>query len=372
VETSGVTPHVGVKDADLAALAARPGPFATVYLTTDSEIANAAQRSEQRWKTLRAELVGQGAPEEVLSVIDPLVADAHRHGQCLSVVVPAGADPVVDHQPEPPRHDVGRWGPLPVLGPLIEWRQSAVPHVVVLTDRQGADLLGFRREGPDLLREVTGDDDPIRKSAPGGWSQRRYQQRAENTWEHNAANVADDVVELVDKIGAQLVVVAGDVRAVPLLREQLPGRVDDLVRVVDGGRSPDGSTDAVAAEATRLAATVVAAETRRLLEKFREERGQHDRAADGADATIAALNETRVEVLLVPGDVADAPPAVFGPDPVPVSRSARSLRDLGVDQPREAPLVDVLIRAALGTGAGVRVVPSHAAPTDGIGALLRW
>ena len=31
---------------------------------------------------------------------------------------------------------------------------------------------------------------PITKIAAGGWSQRRYQQRAENTWEDNARDVA--------------------------------------------------------------------------------------------------------------------------------------------------------------------------------------
>jgi hypothetical protein len=43
-----------------------------------------------------------------------------------------------------------------------------------------------------------------------------------------------------------------------------------------------------------------------------------------------------------------------------------------VDHPVEAPLVDVLVRAALGTSAGVRLVPADRAPTDGVGAVLRW
>ena len=48
-------------------------------------------------------------------------------------------------------------------------------------------------------------------------------------------------------------------------------------------------------------------------------------------------------------------------------------RGLGVDEPVEGRLVDVAVRAALGTGAGIRVVPPGAAgPTDGMGAVLRW
>src|SRR5439155_3675559 len=118
-----------------------------------------------------------------------------------------------------------------------------------------------------------------------GWSQRRYQQRAENSWEENARDVAASLTDLVGEIGARLVVVAGDGRAVQLLRQHLDRSVDQLVEVVDGGRSPDGSSDAIAEAATRLAASAAAADTRAVLERFREERGQHDHAADGAPAT---------------------------------------------------------------------------------------
>ncbi len=33
--------------------------------------------------------------------------------------------------------------------------------------------------------QVEGETEYIRRGAPGGWSQKRFQQRAENTWEHN-------------------------------------------------------------------------------------------------------------------------------------------------------------------------------------------
>ena len=372
METSGPIPALAVAPAQVAKLLERPGPFLTVYLTTDAEIENAAQRSEQRWKTLRADLLAEGVPEKLLEPIDPLVSDAHLHGQCLTVVVAADGTRHVEHQPHVPDHDVGRWGPLPVLAPLLEWHQQSVPHIVVLTDRRGADLIGFRREGPDVIREAGGHEDPIARSKPGGWSQRRYQERAENSWDANAKEVAAALTLMVSALEALLVVVAGDVRATQLLRDNLDRDVDELVRVVDGGRSPDGSEDSVASEATRLAATVVAADTRTVLERFREERGRHERAADGPVATIEALNESRVEVLLVPGDIDQPESAWFGPDPLPIALSPETLHEVGVESPQHGPLTDVLIRAALGTGAGVRIVPRASAPENGIGALLRW
>jgi hypothetical protein len=45
---------------------------------------------------------------------------------------------------------------------------------------------------------------------------------------------------------------------------------------------------------------------------------------------------------------------------------------MAVDEPRQGRLVDVAIRAAIGTGAGVWIVPRSGGPTDGVGAVLRW
>ncbi len=50
------------------------------------------------------------------------------------------------------------------------------------------------------------------------------------------------------------------------------------------------------------------------------------------------------------------------------------MRDLQTDDVREGPLVDVLLRAAIGTGADARLVPAEMAeaPQQGVGALLRY
>jgi hypothetical protein len=80
-----------------------------------------------------------------------------------------------------------------------------------------------------------------------------------------------------------------------------------------------------------------------------------------------------VDVLLVaPDDPADARTAWFGPDPTVIAASADDLRGLGVGTPTEGRLVDVAERAALATGATIRVVQPGAALAGGIGAILRW
>jgi hypothetical protein len=59
---------------------------------------------------------------------------------------------------------------------------------------------------------------------------------------------------------------------------------------------------------------------------------------------------------------------------VHVGGSRAQLEAMGVPAGdiKQGRLADVAIRAALGTGAGVRVVPEHGGPAEGVGALLRW
>ena len=373
MERSGRTPQVAADTSDLAGLVTAAGPFLTLQLTTEADVENAAQLSEQRWKAVRDAAAAQGAPEEVLAAVDPIVPDAHLEGQGLAVA--AGADGVlhVEHGPRPPDRDLVRWAPLPSLLPVVAWRQASAGYVTVLADRKGADLTGYRREAPHVHREAGGDEYPIRKPNAGGWSPRRYQERAEHTWEANAADVADQVAKLARRVDARLIVAAGDERAVTLLQEALPAELAGRVQVVSGGRSQDGSEHSFQ-EAARVAVELaVNADEEALLETFREERGQDDRAAEGARAVLSALAMAAVDVLLVsPDDPEDARTAWFGPEPTQLAVSAEDLRGLGVAEPVEGRLVDVAVRAALGRGAGIRVVQPGAGLDGGVGAILRW
>src|SRR5215210_1029455 len=126
------------------------------------------------------------------------------------------------------------------------------PYVVVLIDRTGADLFGIRRGSRKLHAEVEGEHDELRKVGPGGWSQHRYQQRAEDSWEQNAEQVASAVERLVVQVQPAFIAVAGDIRAAALLREALPKEVDDLVDVIAGERPWDGKGDPIPEEVHEL------------------------------------------------------------------------------------------------------------------------
>jgi peptide subunit release factor 1 (eRF1) len=375
METSGEHLPVGVHAAEVRALAEQPGPMVSVYLNTPGDLDHAAQFADLHWHDLRRELASRGADPEALEHVTPVVGPAHELGPALAAFATAGGLLHVEHGPEPLPGDVGRWDRLPVLGPLLRWRQDSVPYVVVLTDRRGADIAAFGVGPAEEHVDVDPDPDdsePIRKIKPGGWRQRKIQQRAERTWESHAHEVADAVRGVSDDIGAQVIVVGGDVRAVELLEAHLPDRLLLRLHEISGGRAPGVDTERMQSEVRRWVRDAAARTTVAALEKFREESGQDDRAADGVDATLAALSESRVDVLLVHDDPDDERRAWSGPDPTPVVATPELLEGLGITEAEPGRLVDVAIRAALGTGAGVRLVPKAGGPSDGLGAILRW
>ncbi len=157
--------------------------------------------------------------------LDPgLVALARLEGPVVAVYCSPEVDEVVAITgPEEEGGDWAAWDRLPRLAPVIRWHQATPPALLVAIDRTGADLVSGGRARQPVLESVTDDEHPyIRKIQPGGWSQRRYQQRAENSWRAVAGEVADRVTGHVEANGARLVVVAGDVRAVQQLRDLLP------------------------------------------------------------------------------------------------------------------------------------------------------
>ena len=66
-----------------------------------------------------------------------------------------------------------------------------------------------------------------RRNSMGGWSQARYQRRAENFHLHHVKEVVDTLDRIVRADNIQHVIVAGDDVVVPLLEEQLPQHLTD-------------------------------------------------------------------------------------------------------------------------------------------------
>ena len=367
--------------AEIAQVFQADGPFTSVYMHTEGDVEQAADRIALRWKNLRGAMLAAGVPERTVAAIDPLVEGSHMAGATLAVIAAVDGPRYSANLPDPPpRETLLRHGALPDVLPLLETGQAAVAHVAVLTDRTGADMAARVADDVARTERVSGRVTPhLHKPQAGGWSQPRFHHRAEAIWESNAQEVADALTRLVDQVRPRFVAAAGDVRALQLLQEQAPKRVRELLTVVGGEH---GSLEAVFAEADKLVAAAVEADNRALVDRFAEELGQaaagaDSRAVEGAAATLAALGRGQVETLLLTGlFLDDERTAWFGPAPTDVGADRDVLAGLGVPDPVEGRLVDVAVRAALGTGAGVRVLEaddrSRHAPAEGLGALLRF
>jgi hypothetical protein len=358
---------------DLRALARHHGPFLSVHLPCGRPAPDTAERLALTWRGHRREAAEAGAPEGVLRIVDQVVdGSPQRHGMGVSVVATPHARPVVDHLPVPPAVEAVTWERVPSLLPLIEARQTVRPHVVALVDRAGADLLVRRSgegDGDGDTREVEGDDYPLRKVAGGGWSHRRFQQRAEDTWHRNMSEVADELSTQAHRVGAVLVAVGGDQRAVTILHEAVPEDVRDLLTPIDVTRAADGTADDLDGEVERVLRDRLAADLSNAVESYRQELGQRDRATAGPADTFAALRSARVTTLLTTVD-GDHRAAWVARDHRQVALSPEDLPAGGERWP--VRLVDAAVAGALASGADVRVVPADVAPPDGIGALLRW
>ena len=238
---------------DLKDVANESDWFVTITIPTPSNLDDARARFELEWRNARRQF-SDGWDDDELAQLDELVGGL-RHGDSASLVIVHArhGSTLIEVLDEPVSASTVHEGPLPRWATVIEARQRVIAHVVVEADRAGADLTAF--DGGNVLatETVEGATVHIHRGHPGGWSQHRFQQRAENTWEDNARQVADAITTLANKVDAQLIAVAGDIRAQTFILESLPADIADITVRIDAG-SPAGIAD----EVVRLLSTIVA------------------------------------------------------------------------------------------------------------------
>ena len=386
----------------LRPLEERPGPYASVYVTTERDAEDAACAVALRWRATRDQLSAAGADEATLDAVEDVVTDPGRAAPGRAVFASGGQVAYTEGLPTPPIRERATWSPLPEAAPLLAQRAELLPHVRVLIDRKGADItdVGPRRERRQ--REDPGHG-PVQRVKEGGWSQEHYQRSAMEAWKQNAKEVADTVAEAAAAVGAEMIIIGGDVRARGLLFDSLGEREKARAVIAEHGGARTGGTDeqAWAQETRRLIAERRAARHGRELAEFREGHGRGD-AVDGLGDVAAALRAGQARVVLIARGTADAGPDSspdtdqaaspqagseagpagadgvsghlwYGPEPTQLAATQEELRDLGIPEPRRERASSVLIRAAAGTQAEVDVIdPGELALADGAGALLRF
>jgi len=218
----------------------------------------------------------------------------------------------------------------------------------------------------------------VHRTSTADWSERHFQLRVENTWEHNAAEIADALAVCQEETGADLLILVGDEREKRSVHERLPKRLHDRVVEAEhgaGSRLLDEDVERARSEHVRQRAE-------RELERFLAARvpGDDGRpAVEGVPALVEAAREHRIDELLIRPDGPDAHREVWiGEDPDQLAVRRTDLKILGEQNSWPARADDALIRSAVATGApALSVTPADGAsgqdaPVGGLGALLRW
>jgi hypothetical protein len=351
---------------------------ASVYCSLDSltEIDGSVDRN-LRIQALADQLRPQGASDAVVNTVISEVAARPATPAIMAMFVDANGQ--VLHEALLTAVDIAdrvAFGVPADVRPLLQWHQNVPAHIVVVVDRVGADLTVNPGRGESIRTiTVTGPDDEITHSAPGGWaglSQSRFQNRAEDSWHHNAASVSAAVVEEAAVINAEVIVLVGDARAVNLVQEHLPAEHVWQVRTITGGRSADGSQASRADAVAEVLAQVAVEKDRWAVEQLREQTMKGGLGVEGARDTLAALAADRVAVLLVSDEIRPGI-AWFAESGTNVFADEEAARASG--QPVFAGgIAEVAVRSALLSGARVRVLSAgtEGMPADGIGAICRY
>lgn len=245
--------------------------------------------------------------------------------------------------------------PTPALRELVRAADDRPLYAVLLLDQREATLTIVAREQPQYELAVTASDYP-RRQMQGGWSQRRYQLRADERIEAFARTVAEESGRLLHGAGVELLVLAGDEQITTTLRSLLDHRTAAMV--IGSVRM---SVESSAADLIEAANPLVdAAEREReadAVRRLNEGAGPGGAAATGIDETLAALQAGQVMTLVMNADFAaegwgDYTLPVVGAGPVPHEHPAggnpANLVPIAVEQE--------VVRLALATADGLEIV----------------
>ncbi len=366
----------------------RPGPWATVYFGPLQSDESGAKRRELSVREACRTLEEEGADAATTEAVrDALLRIGPAEDPAGRVVFATGGEVVLSHRlSRPPQRQISCWAPLPRLTPLLELAGQDPVCLVAYIDRTGADFeLRGGAAGPRSAGQVEGEQHPVHRTASSDWSERHFQLKVENTWEHNAGEIAEALNAAYEESGADLVVLAGDPRERPAVHEKLSEAVRGVTTETEhGGRAAGSASPALEEAIEQARRRHTRHRVEEALDRFRAGRVGTDRpteAVEGIPALVEAAREHRIDTLLVRPDGPELDRDTWvGARPDQIAARRSDARTLGESDPTVVRADDALLRAAAVTAADVLVVPpadddgadATDIPTGGLGALLRW
>lgn len=250
-----------------------------------------------------------------------------------------------------------RFEATPRLYGLVRMIEDNPLYGVLLADQHDATLSFIARGHLSRQSQLLSNEWP-RKQQQGGWSQRRFQARADERVDAFARDIADETQKAMDRLGVETLIVAGGEVITSALNDAFHDSVKE--RIADTIRM-----EMVASEHEMIEATLpIAEEAERARESAAVERlqdrvGSGERGAAGMADTLRALQNGQVDELVVSDTFegtgwADYGMHVFGVGNLPTQHPLGG--DVG--DIVEIDLREEFVRLALATDADVEVIHS--------------
>jgi hypothetical protein len=361
-----------------------------------------------RWRAARESLGRDGADEATLRAIDEAVREAPAHPGPAELAVFASDGTVAFSRslPVTPLRQMASWSPQPHAADLLRGIDAVAtsgsreaPNALTSLSELGdtgeeirwvrADVDrtgGTVRSSDGTVVALRGEDEFITKvntmERDRIWSVPKFQRAAQVNWDRNSTDVARVISAAVERTDADVIVLAGDIRARQLVIERLPeilvGQVVEVEHEVSVRPHPESRVrsrrepevhDPVLDAATREAVgTVARGRHSDVLDRFHTGLS-HGNSVRGVEAVCAAARELRIDTLLLSAE----PSAVrVWVDPLSPTLLGTSKRDTGADSPAWEPADDALVGATAIAGAQSIVVEADRELVDGLGAILRY
>jgi hypothetical protein len=350
------------------------GPFASVYFEDSHDTQDAAAQLDLKWRSLRQQLEELGASESVTAAIEHAVMDLRPPIGRSGRGVVAGADGVVlnEHLLRPTAAPIVRVSELPYIVPIVEHGFQDLNYLLVTVDHTGADIT-VHVDGTLRTETVDGGGHPVHKAS--GAETAGYgdpQSRTDEAARKNLRAVAVRVEELLGDASAEAVFVVGEVRSRSDFLATLPHQVKALVVELQVGARHSGHDfdevqDAIEAELLKRRLAVIDDAAQRFAAEVGRQSGL---AAEGLGPVCSGLRQGAVETLII-GDIGEET-VVADDELTTIAPNADVLSEQGAAAARTLRADEALPMFAVSVGASLVRTDERLAPSDGVGAVLRY
>lgn len=364
----------------LAALEPSPFPVISLYLSlTPNDVGRETWEQfvskvfNERGRALRIDSPERGSFEKDAERIRQYL-DQPRDPAChgLAIFACSGTELFEAITLETPFDD--HWmfvGSLPHLYPLAKLVDTYTRYAAVLLDTNKARIMVFGMAATERDERIV--NDKTRRSSKGGWSQARYQRRADNVHMHHMKEVVDALDKIVREEGINQIVISADDNVLPKLREQMPAHlIEKIVDTVPLQRHDGGETALEASfEAIRMRDAETDAEK---VQELLDEWNSGGLGVVGPEATLSAFQLGQVDELIITGSVDTLKPVQKLPDDAATEMKADTSAPQGPVDDARLKLSAELIKRAQQTAARIRFIEDAALLEEvgGVGALLRF